>query len=638
MTLGGVATGLLVESHEGRPTKIEGNPLHPGSLGATDVFAQAAILGLYDPDRSQTLTNLGEIRPWSAFLGAMRAGADGAAAAQGRGPPHPDRDGQLADAGRADSRPARSASRRRSGISGIRPSRDNAARGREARVRRVRRRAVPTSTRPTSSSSLDADFLGCGPGASALRARVRRRGGVPKHAERMNRLYAVETMPTSTGARADHRLPLRPSEIEAFAARARRRASACAGARSGAARAGRRHAPQWIDADRQGSAGASRREPRHRRRTRSRRRARARARDERRRSATSARRSSTRRPVEAEPVDQLAVAPRSRRRHERRPGRRCSSSSAATRSTPRRPICRSPTRMDKVQLRVHLSLYDDETSALCHWQIPEAHFLEAWSDARAYDGTASIVQPLIAPLYGGRSAHEVLAAMSDRPERSGLRHRARVLDDGQRQRNGADADFEAAWRRWLHDGVIPDTALRREHGRRSTAGRGRAAARPPAGRDGRASRSPSGTIRRSSTAASPTTAGCRSCRSRSRSSPGTTPCSSARRPPRRLQASASRRRSAAASTGRSSATSSSSRIGGRTVRGAAVRRSPAIPTTASPCISATAARARGHVGDRRRLQRQRAAHRPTRCGSAAALEIVDDRRARIRSRARSITT
>src|SRR5205823_3977125 len=73
MPLGGVATGLLVESHEGRPTKIEGNPLHPGSAGAADVHAQAAILGLYDPDRSQTLTNLGEIRPWSAFLGAINA-------------------------------------------------------------------------------------------------------------------------------------------------------------------------------------------------------------------------------------------------------------------------------------------------------------------------------------------------------------------------------------------------------------------------------------------------------------------------------------------------------------------------------------------------------------------------------------
>jgi len=73
MAVGGMVTGLLVESHEGRPTKIEGNPLHPESLGACDVFAQAAILGLYDPDRARTLSQLGEIRPWSAFLGAIRA-------------------------------------------------------------------------------------------------------------------------------------------------------------------------------------------------------------------------------------------------------------------------------------------------------------------------------------------------------------------------------------------------------------------------------------------------------------------------------------------------------------------------------------------------------------------------------------
>ncbi len=74
--------------------------------------------------------------------------------------------------------------------------------------------------------------------------------------------------------------------------------------------------------------------------------------------------------------------------------------------------------MGKVPLRVHLSLYDDETSELCHWQTPEAHFLEAWSDARGYDGTVSIVQPLIAPLYNGKSAHELLAALSDKPEQS----------------------------------------------------------------------------------------------------------------------------------------------------------------------------------------------------------------------------
>src|SRR5438105_9942220 len=85
MALGGVATGLLVESHEGRPTKIEGNPEHPGSLGATDVFAQAAVLGLYDPDRSQTLTSVGEIRPWAAFLGAIRAALTAQAPLRGSG-------------------------------------------------------------------------------------------------------------------------------------------------------------------------------------------------------------------------------------------------------------------------------------------------------------------------------------------------------------------------------------------------------------------------------------------------------------------------------------------------------------------------------------------------------------------------
>ena len=89
--------------------------------------------------------------------------------------------------------------------------------------------------------------------------------------------------------------------------------------------------------------------------------------------------------------------------------------------------------MNNVRVRVHLSLHANETSAVSHWQIPEAHFFEAWSDARAFDGTVSIVQPLIAPLYGGRSAHEVLAALSDRPERSGYQ----IVRDYWQRRAGA---------------------------------------------------------------------------------------------------------------------------------------------------------------------------------------------------------
>ena len=69
-------------------------------------------------------------------------------------------------------------------------------------------------------------------------------------------------------------------------------------------------------------------------------------------------------------------------------------------------------------MRIHLSLYQDETSALCHWHIPEAHFLESWSDCRAYDGTVTILQPLIAPLYSGKTAHEMLASLTSQPDRS----------------------------------------------------------------------------------------------------------------------------------------------------------------------------------------------------------------------------
>src|SRR5262245_21917473 len=85
MSLSGYATGLLAESHMGRPTKIEGNPLHPASLGATDVFSQAALYGVYDPDRSQTVTYLGEIRAWPAFLSAMRLAHEKAREGKGRG-------------------------------------------------------------------------------------------------------------------------------------------------------------------------------------------------------------------------------------------------------------------------------------------------------------------------------------------------------------------------------------------------------------------------------------------------------------------------------------------------------------------------------------------------------------------------
>ena len=101
LTLGGYATGVLVESWSGRPTKIEGNPDHPASLGGTDAFMQAAILGLYDPDRSQVVTRNGRISTWDDFLGNVLKIRDAAQGRRRRGPAAPDRGHDLAHAGRA---------------------------------------------------------------------------------------------------------------------------------------------------------------------------------------------------------------------------------------------------------------------------------------------------------------------------------------------------------------------------------------------------------------------------------------------------------------------------------------------------------------------------------------------------------
>ncbi len=73
------------------------------------------------------------------------------------------------------------------------------------------------------------------------------------------------------------------------------------------------------------------------------------------------------------------------------------------------------TAFNKVKIVAHLGSHLDETGQISHWHIPAAHYLESWSDARAYDGTVSVVQPLIDPLYGGKSAHDVLQALLDEP-------------------------------------------------------------------------------------------------------------------------------------------------------------------------------------------------------------------------------
>ena len=109
--------------------------------------------------------------------------------------------------------------------------------------------------------------------------------------------------------------------------------------------------------------------------------------------------------------------------------------------------------LKKVPLRIHMSSFNDETSEYCQWHVPEAHYLEGWSDARAYDGTVSIVQPLVQPMYNGRTYHELLAVMLNKAGQSSLD----VVREYWKTRMGAN--FEEAWRRALHDGVVAGSAL-----------------------------------------------------------------------------------------------------------------------------------------------------------------------------------
>src|SRR5579862_1389612 len=212
--LGGYASPILVESNLYRPTKIEGNAQHPASLGGTDVFAQASILGMYDPDRSQTIAYLGEVRTWGGFLDALRGPLSAQRAVQGAG---------IRILTRTVSSPA--LADQLQSVLKLYPqakwhvyepvNRDNLLEG----AKMAFGQPVETQYRLENADvilSLDADFLYAGfPGSTRyIRDFAKRR--TPDNGN-MSRLYVVESTMSSTGAKADHRLPLRASNVEAFA-------------------------------------------------------------------------------------------------------------------------------------------------------------------------------------------------------------------------------------------------------------------------------------------------------------------------------------------------------------------------------------------------------------------------------------
>ncbi len=452
----GVARGILVESHMGRPTKIEGNPEHPASLGSTDATTQASVLGLYDPDRSQTVTYLHEIKSYSSFLAQFIELLKGQDAVQGAG---------IRILTETVTSPTLGAQFK------FIQQRFPAAKWIQYEplgvhsVRAGTKLAFGQYVNPVYKLdaadvlvSLDADLFGTMQGSIRYARDYANRRRVTDANLPTNRFYAVETTPTHSGAKADHRLPIKPSEMENFA-----RSLAAAVGVVGATSTSNPIDAKWFGAlvkDLQAHKGSSlvvageNQSPEvhalaH---------------------AINAALDGVGKtvlytdPIEVNPSDQLADFKALLADLD-------AGSVDLLLIIGVNPVYDAPpdldfdTKFQKARMRVHCGQFQDETAQTCQWHIPQSHPLEMWGDARAYDGTVSIIQPLIAPLYQSRSIYEILAAFNPEitdkstadqpgPRQTGY-EMIRAYWTGQKPA----PDFEAWWRKTIHDGLIAGTTL-----------------------------------------------------------------------------------------------------------------------------------------------------------------------------------
>ncbi|MEJ7624681.1 MAG: TAT-variant-translocated molybdopterin oxidoreductase [Pyrinomonadaceae bacterium] len=403
MSLGGVATGLLAKSYEGRPVKLEGNPDHPGSRGATDILAQASILGMYDPDRSQEISFRGGPKTWESFITAIRTAIEENRGDGGAGVrfltetvTSPTMIDQMAKI-RTDLPNSK-------WIQYEPINDDNATAG----ARMAFGSPVQTIYRFDRAErilTLDADiFSGFNVGYVKDFAAGR---AYSDEKRQISRLYSVETTISITGAKADHRIAVKPSQMGEVA-----KAIAAALGIAGAVSTYTENAA-WITAmarDLQAFRGRSLVVPGRNQSPMVHAMAHA---------MNAALGNAGQTVVYAEPF-----SPNSERTQLEQYRELVGDIDAGrvkmlviiggnpaynTPSDLKLSMQRlMPDGVDKVPLRIHLGQYFDETAELCHWHIPEKHYLEGWSDARAYDGTATIVQPLTAPLYDGKNAHEIV--------------------------------------------------------------------------------------------------------------------------------------------------------------------------------------------------------------------------------------
>jgi molybdopterin-containing oxidoreductase family iron-sulfur binding subunit len=433
MVLDGFATGLLVEAHEGRPTKVEGNPDHPASLGAAGVLEQASLLQLYDPNRATRVRSGRSVSNWEAFGKAFAPAQLRSRVGQGE---------RLAILLEPTSSPLLADLIAR--VQTLFPRMSvhyYAPLGRvESLVPQYDLRAADVIF------AVDSDFLAEGPfhlryaREFADRRREPRRG--------MNRLYAMEGRFTVTGAAADHRYPATPSSIESAL-------QSLLGIieRSGSSTASPAVGATWLEAvaadlaahrARSVVIGGARITPRASQLV----------------AAINAALGNvgrttwwTRSPLLGAGEENTSIGALVEAMHGDAIDTLVCIGGNPAYGTPRTLDFANLWR--RVPNSAYVGLYENETARDAKWFVPETHYLESWGDARAYDGTLSLVQPLVQPLNGGKSPAEVLAMLA------GL-DGAKPLDLlRERWRQAGVAPNDESWAGSLRRGFVPDSALPR---------------------------------------------------------------------------------------------------------------------------------------------------------------------------------
>jgi MoCo/4Fe-4S cofactor protein with predicted Tat translocation signal len=450
MPTGGYGLGLLAESHMGRPTKVEGNPEHPASLGSTDIFAQASVLTMYDPDRAAAMSKLGVFSTWDGFAADVYSLLPSLIANGGEG---------LHILTGTLTSPSLGAL-----LKTVLARFPNAKWRQYDAVSRdaVRNGAVAAFGEPVETVydfkkasvvvSLDSDFFSHGPGAVRYtRDFTSKRAPEGELANAtMNRLFAVQSTPNLVGAMADHRLRVKASQVDTFA-----RALA-AGLGVGVATTDvsvlGETAQKFLEtviADLQANKGsgiviAGENQPAH---------VHALVHAMNQSLGNVGQTVTYTAPVEVSPVDQLADL--THLVEDLNAGK-----VNVLLMLGGNPVYDAPVdlkfgeALTKITgLSAHLSMFADETSALCSWHVPESHYLETWGDLRAYDGTVSLIQPLIAPLYATKTAYEVLDILTEKPGRTN-----HDIVKSYWETATTSSRFEKDWEEWLSNGVVPNTA------------------------------------------------------------------------------------------------------------------------------------------------------------------------------------